>query len=121
MLTFGSKNVKIIKRFENRYKKVSNIKKDVRIKIHSELYDVDASLFSDEEVDLNNVPISEETPEPDIFDMNSIGFYTDDGERISISYNESEATGMEGSTTTIYFLCAVATNCSTSSFFPISW
>ena len=80
MLTFGSKNVKIIKRFENRYKKVSNIKKDVRIKIHSELYDVDASLFSDEEVDLNNVPISEETPEPDIFDMNSIGVYTDDGE-----------------------------------------
>ena len=27
---------------------MSNIKKDVRIKIHSELYDVDASLFSDE-------------------------------------------------------------------------
>lgn len=83
---------------------MSNIKKDVRIKIHSELYDVDASLFSDEEVDLNNVPVSEETPEPDIFDMNSIGVYTDDGERISISYNESEATGMEGSTTTITFL-----------------
>lgn len=83
---------------------MSNIKKDIRIKIHSELYDVDASLFSDEEMDFSNIPISEESPEPEIFDMNSVGRYIDDGERISISYNESEATGMEGSVTTVTFL-----------------
>lgn len=83
---------------------MSNIKKDVRIKIHSELYEVEASLFSNEEQDLTNVPMSDEAPEPEIFDMNSIGRYIDDGERISISYDESEATGMEGSVTTVTFL-----------------
>ena len=83
---------------------MSNIKKDVRIKIHSELYEVEASLFSNEEQDLTNVHMSDEAPEPEIFDMNSIGRYIDDGERISISYDESEATGMEGSVTTVTFL-----------------
>ena len=85
---------------------MSQIKKDVRIKIHSELYDVDASLFSSDEIDFDNIPISEESPEPDILDINTVGSYVDDGERISISYAESEATGMEGSTTTITFLKA---------------
>ena len=83
---------------------MSQIKKDVRIKIHSELYDVDASLFSNEEIDFDDLPISEESPEPDILDINTIGSYLDDGERISISYDDSEATGMEGSTTTVTFL-----------------
>ena len=83
---------------------MSQIKKDVRIKIHSEPYDVDASLFSNEEIDFDDLPISEESPEPDILDINTIGSYLDDGERISISYDESEATGMEGSTTTLTFL-----------------
>jgi uncharacterized beta-barrel protein YwiB (DUF1934 family) len=83
---------------------VSQIKKDVRIKIHSELYDVDASLFSVDDIDVENLSVSEESPEPEILDINSIGSYVDDGERISISYNESEATGMEGSVTTVTFL-----------------
>ena len=83
---------------------MSQIKKDIRIKIHSELFDVDASLFSNEDIDVDNLPISEESPEPEILDINTLGSYTDDGERISISYNESEATGMEGSITTVTFL-----------------
>ena len=83
---------------------MSQISKDVRIKIHSELYEVDASLFSVDDIDFDDIPMSEEDPEPEILDINSLGKYVDDGERISISYNESEATGMEGSTTTITFL-----------------
>ena len=83
---------------------MSQINKDIRIKIHSELYDVDASLFSVDDIDVDNLPISEESPEPQILDINSLGRYVDDGERISISYSESEATGMEGSTTTVTFL-----------------
>lgn len=79
-------------------------KKEIRIKIHSELYEIDASLFSDDEIDTDNIPVSEESPEPEIMDINSFGNYVDDGERISISYNESEATGMEGSLTTVTFL-----------------
>ena len=83
---------------------MSQIKKDVRIKIHSELYDVEASLFSSDDIDVDDLPMSEEAPEPEILDINTVGHYTDDGERISISYDESEATGMEGSTTTVTFL-----------------
>lgn len=79
-------------------------KKEIRIKIHSELYEIDASLFSDDEIDTDNIPVSEESPEPEIMDINSFGNYVDDGERISISYNESEATGMEDSLTTVTFL-----------------
>ena len=37
-------------------------------------------------------------------EMNSVGRYSDDGQRIAISYEESEATGMVGSTTTLSFL-----------------
>ena len=83
---------------------MSQITKDVRIKIHSELYDVDASLFSSDDIDVNDLPLDEESPEPEILDINTVGHYVDDGERISISYDESEATGMEGSTTTVTFL-----------------
>ena len=78
--------------------------KEIRIKIHSELYEIDASLFADDDIDTDNIPISEEAPEPEIMDINSLGTYTDDGERISISYDESEATGMAGSITTVTFL-----------------
>ena len=83
---------------------MANNQKEIRIKIHSELYEVDASLFTDADVDTDNIPVSEDAPTPDIMDINSIGIYTDNGERISISYNETEVTGMEGSTTTITFL-----------------
>ena len=83
---------------------MANNKKEIRIKIHSELYEVDASLFTDADIDTDNIPISEDAPTPDIMDINSIGSYIDDGERISISYNETEVTGMEGSTTTVTFL-----------------
>ena len=79
-------------------------KKEIRIKIHSELYEIDASLFSDDDIDTDNIPISKESPDPEIMDINSFGNYVDDGERISISYDESEATGMEGSLTTVTFL-----------------
>ena len=79
-------------------------KKEIRIKIHSELYEIDASLFANDNIDTDNIPISEEAPEPEIMDINSLGTYVDDGERISISYDESEATGMAGSLTTVTFL-----------------
>lgn len=80
------------------------MEKETRIKIHSELYEIDASLFSDDDIDTDNIPISKESPDPEIMDINSLGSYTDDGERISISYDESEATGMAGSVTTVTFL-----------------
>ena len=83
---------------------MSDINENIRIKIRSELYEVDASLFSNEAIDFDNLPISEENPDPEIMDINSLGKYDDDGERVSISYDESDATGMEGSVTTVTFL-----------------
>ena len=69
---------------------MSDLNENIRIKIHSELYEVDASLFSNETIDFDNLPVSEENPDPEIMDINSLGKYEDDGERISISYQESE-------------------------------
>lgn len=83
---------------------MADIKKEIRIKIHSELYEVEASLFSDDDINPDDITVSEDSPSPDILDINSLGTYIDDGERVSISYDESEATGMEGSVTTVTFL-----------------
>lgn len=80
-------------------------KTETRIKIHSELYEVEASLFSEEVPDEEffEAPDGDET-EPDIMEINSLGTLTDDGERITVSYEETEATGMDGSTTAVSFL-----------------
>ena len=79
--------------------------KDIRIKIRSELYEVEASLFSDgTDVEEFFEDDGEASPEPEIMEINTMGTLSDDGARISISYEESEATGMVGSTTTVSFL-----------------
>lgn len=78
--------------------------KEIRIKLHSELYEVDASLFSEEDSDTEDFSVPEDSPSPIICDVNSFARYVDDGERISVSYTESEATGMEGSITELSFL-----------------
>lgn len=80
------------------------VSEEIRIKIRSELYEVEASMFSDEDIDFFEARPSEEAPEADILEINSIGTMTDDGERIFVSYNETEASGMDGSTTSISFL-----------------
>ena len=78
--------------------------KDIRLKIHSELYEVEASLFGDSNDIEEFFEEGEVSAEPEIMEINSMGTMTDDGDRISISYEESEATGMMGSTTTVSFL-----------------
>ena len=79
------------------------MKTEARIKIRSELYEVDASLFTDADDVLSELDDGD-TAEADVLEINSLGSICDDGERISISYSETEATGMEGSTTVISFL-----------------
>ena len=79
--------------------------KDIRIKIRSERYEVSASLFSDED---NEGALTLRAPDaddaPEIIEINTVGRLTDNGDRIEISYDESEATGMEGSKTVVSFL-----------------
>ena len=78
---------------------------ETRIKILSELYEVEASLFTDEVSDEEFFSRAEDqTVEADIVEINSLGVFNDDGERVSVSYEETEATGMEGSATSVSFL-----------------
>jgi len=79
---------------------------DVRIKILSEHYEDEASLFDDEDREDARDDGEELCVEPEIMEINSLGTVSDDGERVSISYEESEATGMSGSTTTLSYLHA---------------
>lgn len=78
-------------------------RKEVRIRLKSVRYEVEASLFSDEE---NGVYKMEETTpnEPETIEINSLGtMQTKDG-RVEIAYEETEATGMEGATTAVSFM-----------------
>ncbi len=87
------------------------LEKEKRIKIRSELYEVEASLFSelgleDEEFDEELFEDNGTDGSADVIEINTHGELVDDGERISISYIEGEEEGMENSTTTITFLKA---------------
>ena len=78
---------------------------ETRIKILSELYEVEASLFAEEVSDEEFFSTFEDGEiEADIVEINSLGTLSDDGERVSVSYEETEATGMEGSATSVSFL-----------------
>ena len=86
------------------------LKEEVRIKIRSELYEVEESLFSDLPEDEDEIAeaiaeaVADGEGEKDILEINSLGSYSFDGERITISYDETEVTGMEGSSTAVSFL-----------------
>jgi uncharacterized beta-barrel protein YwiB (DUF1934 family) len=77
-------------------------KKEVRIRLKSVRYEVEASLFSDEE----GVHKIEETVqnEPETIEIHSLGTMSTKEGRVEIAYEETEATGMEGATTAVSFL-----------------
>ncbi len=86
------------------------INEEVRIKIRSELYEVEESLFSDlpgdedcfEEIFSDDVP--NESVEIDVLEINTLGRMTVDNDRVTFSYDETETTGMEGSVTALTYL-----------------
>lgn len=75
---------------------------EVRIRIRSVRYEVEASLFSEEE-DLWKEE-GEEAPEPESIEIYAIGHRSIEDGRLQISYDETEVTGMDGSTTSVSFL-----------------
>ena len=82
-----------------------SLKKDIRLKIKSTRYEVEASLFSDDESEEALTVRAEDADEsPEIIEINSLGTLYDDGDRVEVTYEETEATGMEGSTTAVSFL-----------------
>lgn len=87
------------------------IEHEIRIKIRSELYEVEESLFSDipEDEDELEEMIARAAEgdgegELDVLQINTEGKYTYDGKRVTISYNETEESGMVGSLTALTFL-----------------
>ena len=60
-------------------------------------------MFSNEEEPLFFGSIAEAI-EPEEIEINTLGIMNDDGERVEISYEETQATGMDGSSTAISYL-----------------
>ena len=80
-------------------------KRDIRIFIKSERYEVDASLFSEElEQDAVRMFPERDSAEPEKMQIKTEGAFTvtDDG-KVQISYDETELTGMKGSSTVVSF------------------
>ena len=79
--------------------------KDVRIKLRSTIYEVEASLFSDEDSEGPLSVIEEDTDniEPDEIEISTVGKKRLTDSRFEIYYDESEVTGMEGSVTSVSF------------------
>ncbi|MBO5938457.1 MAG: DUF1934 domain-containing protein [Clostridia bacterium] len=76
---------------------------EVRIRIKSVRYEVEASLFSEESDDLFRRMGDGQTPEPEVIEINSVGALEQKDGRIELSYDETEVTGMEGSRTAVSF------------------
>ncbi len=74
---------------------------EVRIRIKSVRYEVEASLFSEEDEGFR-LQTSEE-PEPETIEIHSVGNYSECDGRVELSYDETEVTGMEGSRTAVSF------------------
>lgn len=78
-------------------------KKEVRIRLKSVRYEVEASLFSDGEDGIQMM--AEDTQnEPEIIEIYSLGSMVTKEGRVEIAYEETEATGMEGATTAVSFM-----------------
>lgn len=79
------------------------MEKEVRIKLRSVRYEVEASVFSEVAED-GLLPLSEEEAvEPEIIEINTLGSWKEAESRVEISYEETQATGMEGSSTAVSF------------------
>ena len=75
---------------------------EIRLKLRSVRFEVEASLFSvDDESDFE-VRADKET-EPEIVEINTRGILKVENGRVEISYDETEMTGMEGSSTVVTF------------------
>ena len=81
------------------------MKREVKIRIESITYEVEASLFGMDEADVMELDESDIQAEiePDKIEIKTFGVFSIDGDRAEISYEESEATGMEGSITSLSF------------------
>lgn len=80
------------------------MKEEVRIKLRSIRYEVEASMFTDVEDERIPLDALEEEAEPEQIEINTLGILEKADGRVQISYEETQATGMEGSSTAVSFL-----------------
>ena len=80
--------------------------REVRIRIKSVRFEVEASLFSEGDEALRIQASG--APEPETLEINSMGVYTEKDGRVELAYDETEVTGMEGSRTAVSFAAAQA-------------
>ncbi len=83
------------------------MEKEIRIRLKSERYEVEASLFSsaDEEGGERLFLMGEGGEnKPEVMELHSVGMLRVQDGRAEISYDETEATGMAGSRTAVSFL-----------------
>ncbi len=78
------------------------IDKEIKIKIRSELVASAESYFS--ELNGEEELVEEGAKEDQLLEMSYIGRMTDDGERVSIIYNEGNENGLDNSKTIISFM-----------------
>lgn len=74
---------------------------EVKIRINSVSYEVQASLFGDGE--LMDEPMPLEENQPRAMEISLFGHRSEKDGRIEISYAEDDSTGLEGSTTAVSF------------------
>lgn len=74
---------------------------EVRIRIKSVRYEVEASLFSEEGAEVR-VQTNQDL-EPETIEIHSVGSYSECEGRVELAYDETEVTGMEGSRTAVSF------------------
>ena len=80
-------------------------KEEIRIRLKSVRYEVEASLFSSEgQEDAQSWSSDAKELEPEVIEINTVGHRTEEDGRIEFSYDETEVTGMEGSMTAISYV-----------------
>ncbi len=84
------------------------MERQIKIKIISKQYELSKMLMDklfeefEEQIDDEDDAL-QKNEEEDTLELGAEGYISDDGERIEISYEESELTGMEGASTTLSF------------------
>ena len=93
----------ISKSISHRQVRKDKMNEEVRIKLRSVRFEVEESLFSVDDPELEGGERESAEVEPEIVEINTVGRLIVENGRVEIVYDETEVTGMEGSTTIVTF------------------
>ncbi len=82
---------------------MAEVAQEVRIRIKSTRYEVEASLFSEGNDEFFSRVGEGTSLQPEVIEISTVGRYEEKDGRIELSYDETEVTGMDGSRTAISF------------------